>query len=414
MTRRLRVLHVLSQRPGHTGSGVTLNEIVGRLALRGHHQSVVVGIPAHEPTPEVGGLAPSAVRPLRFGEPPLDFPVPGMSDVMPYASSVFSGLTAPRLAAYRSAWLGHLGGVVADEPPDVICAHHLWVVTSLVAEAAPGVPFVAHCHGTAFRQAERCPELVPAVVEGCRRAASVVVLHDEHGARVRAMLGPGGPRVRVVGAGYAEGIFHSRGRDGAGRDLVYAGKISRAKGLWELLDAVEVLASRRPGTVLHVAGSGSGEEAEGLERRMAAMGGLVVRHGPVPQEGLASLMRRCAVFVLPSYYEGLPLVLVEAAACGALIVATALPGVVATLGPALGTGLTTVSLPRLRRLDEPEPADLPSFVEALAGALEAALGAAETRAAPWVPPSLASFTWDAVTERVETALVAARQSSAGA
>ena len=50
-------------------------------------------------------------------------------------------------------------------------------------------------------------------------------------------------------------------------------------------------------------------------------------------------MRRCAVCVLPSFYEGVPLVLVEAAACGCRIVATALPGVIEQIAPYLNDAI---------------------------------------------------------------------------
>ena len=49
---------------------------------------------------------------------------------------------------------------------------------------------------------------------------------------------------------------------------------------------------------------------------------LVTMHGQLDQPALADLMRRCAVCVLPSFYEGVPLVLVEAAACGCRLVST--------------------------------------------------------------------------------------------
>ena len=54
---------------------------------------------------------------------------------------------------------------------------------------------------------------------------------------------------------------------------------------------------------------------------MLSMAPAVTLHGQLNQPQLAVLMRRCGVCVLPSFYEGLPLVLIEAAACGCRIVA---------------------------------------------------------------------------------------------
>ena len=73
----------------------------------------------------------------------------------------------------------------------------------------------------------------------------------------------------------------------------------------------------------------------------------VVQHGQLSQPELAEVARRSTVCVLPSFYEGLPLVLVEALACGCRLVATELPGIVEELAPRLGDALTMVELPSL-------------------------------------------------------------------
>jgi len=125
----------------------------------------------------------------------------------------------------------------------------------------------------------------------------------------------------------------------------------------------------------------------------------VVLHGQVDQAALGRLMRRAAVFVLPSFFEGLPLVLVEARACGCRLVATRLSGVEGELAPHLGESLALVDLPALEGPDEPVAADLPAFVARLEAALSEALGAA--RAADGAG-DLTPFTWGAVFARVET------------
>lgn len=124
----MRVLHVLSQRPSLTGSGVTLDAVVRCAAAAGHEQRVVVATPADDPAPRVGGLPARCVHPLLFGTPPLDFDLPGMSDVMPYPSSRFSGLGAEQLALYRDAWIAHLRPLVATFEPHLIHSHHVRAV----------------------------------------------------------------------------------------------------------------------------------------------------------------------------------------------------------------------------------------------------------------------------------------------
>ncbi len=156
--------------------------------------------------------------------------------------------------------------------------------------------------------------------------------------------------------------------------VLYAGKLADAKGLPWLLDAVEQVAAARGPFTLHVAGDGQGPEAMTLRARMATLSRQVRFHGRLDQPALADLMRRCAVFVLPSLYEGLPLVLVEARACGCRLVATDLPGVRERLLPILGDDLTLVPPPRLVNADQPVREDLPAFTAQLAVALAAALG----------------------------------------
>ena len=81
-------------------------------------------------------------------------------------------------------------------------------------------------------------------------------------------------------------------------------------------------------------------------------------------------MRRSSICVLPSFYEGLPLVLVEAMACGCRLVATDLPGIVEELAPRLGDALELVTLPTMAGVDTPVEAELPAFVDRLETGME--------------------------------------------
>jgi len=282
--------------------------------------------------------------------------------------------------------------------PDVIHSNHIWLLSPLVKDVAPNLPTVVTCHATGLRQMALCPHLKNEVIRGCRRIDRFCVLRRDHQGQLADTLEIPSERITVTGAGYRDDLFFSGSTPAPGTgELLYIGKYSAAKGLPWLLDAVERLAADHPGLRLHVAGSGASPEADDLRHRMEAMAPVVVRHGQLDQAALADLMRRCDLCVLPSFYEGVPLVLVEAAACGCRIVSTALPGVIEQIEPHLGDRLDLVPVPRLAGVDQPDIEDLPRFVEDLTAALTRALQAEKQIPAP----DLGHFTWDAVFGRVE-------------
>lgn len=395
----MRVLHCLSQRPSLTGSGITLAALVRHAAEAGWEQRAVVGVPATDRLQSLGGLAADRIDPLRFGTADLPFAVPGMSDVMPYESTVFSSMTDGGTAAYVDAWRTHLAANVERFSPDIIHSHHVWLMSSLLKDLAPETPVVTHCHATGLRQMALVPRLADRIKTGCARSDAFAVLHRGHAEELGACLAVPEDRIHVVGAGYRDDLFHADGRRKEQEPtLLFVGKYCNSKGLPQLLEAFEGLVSRLPTLRLHVAGGGAGQEAEALEERMTSMAPKVVLHGRLGQPELAELMRRSTVFVLPSFFEGLPLVLVEALACGCRLVSTELPGVRDEIASRIGDALELVPLPAMAGVDTPDPAGLPAFVDRLSTAIESALDA---------PPlgdlseTLRPFTWAAVFRRVE-------------
>ena len=151
------------------------------------------------------------------------------------------------------------------------------------------------------------------------------------------------------------------------------------------------MGGQRPG-----GGAGSGAEADAWRARMASLSERVTWHGRLDQEDLAELLRRCVAFVLPSYFEGLPLVLVEAAACGCRVVSSALPGVVDALAEGLGDALQLVPLPPMTGIDTPDSGAKVAYAERLGEALDRAL-----EAGPAEEVDLEVFTWRAVFRRVQ-------------
>jgi glycosyltransferase involved in cell wall biosynthesis len=404
-----KILHLLSQQPGKTGSGVALLALVRHGAAAGHRQRAIVGLPGPEPPPDIAPLAAADIFPVRFDRSPVPFAIPGMSDIMPYKSTRFSSFTPEMLDGYLQAFASQLANATRDFRPDLIQSHHLWLLTALARVLFPETPLCVYSHGTELRQLQTAAWLAPWVIPACRAVDMVFALHAENRADIMNAYGIPEARIRIVGAGFREDLFTpgAAGAPAAGREelvIAYAGKISAPKGVPWLIDAMRrVKAPEGMRVKLLLAGS-SGDAGAEVIRRQAADLDPVVFLGALSQEELAAVLQTADVFVLPSFFEGLPLVVVESLACGCRVVMTDLPGVDSWMPDELSANgcVERVSLPRLIGPDTPVADDLPRFVEELAAALNRQLA----RSLAWGRASdaacrLAPMSWKGVFEKIQ-------------
>lgn len=108
--------------------------------------------------------------------------------------------------------------------------------------------------------------------------------------------------------------------------ILFMGKINQKKGVFDLLQAsADILRADRS---LRLVCAGDGD-IDGLRREAEAQGISAQLETPGWVEGRAKqdLFARCRVFSLPSYYEGLPICVLEAMAHGVPIVATRVGGI---------------------------------------------------------------------------------------
>ncbi len=160
-------------------------------------------------------------------------------------------------------------------------------------------------------------------------AADRIVVNGE-GLRDLAARTLRGRRIDVIPNGvdiqtFCPGEASAR-RNGEVR-LLFAGRMARQKGLPDLLQA---LAPLEPPVLERVSVElvGAGPE-EGRVRSLAIQLGLAERvtfTGWVSRSAIVAHYQRAHIFVLPSYDEGMPNVVLEAMACGLPIVATNIRG----------------------------------------------------------------------------------------
>ena len=399
----MKILHVISQPPDFTGSGKYLAAIAEKAACKGHQNFLVAGAQAaFEPDSSV--LPDEQTRFVRFDGCDLDFPIAGMSDAMPYESSIFSRLTGHQLQCYENVFETAIREAVDRFRPDILHTNHLWIVSAIARRVAKDIPVVTLCHGTCLRQHSLCPDIFPSIRPFLEQIDRVMVLSEY---QKREVLGRGlvrAEQIDVVGGGYNETLFAYPDKkpihDTA--ELLYAGKLSRAKGVpWLLRSLLQI---RDLPWRLHLAGDGAGEEKAECLNLAEELGDRVVVHGALSHENLAALMKTSHIFVLPSFFEGLPLVLMEALACGCRIVTTSLEGTREVLSKADSRLVKMVELPRLETVDAPFEKDRNLLEDKLAHAVKEMTEQVRRKPIPdqsRVESITAAYTWEKVFSRIE-------------
>lgn len=109
--------------------------------------------------------------------------------------------------------------------------------------------------------------------------------------------------------------------------VLYVGRIERAKGVYELLDAWVRVLAHCPNARLTLIG----EDRTGgsVHRQVQSLGidESVILTGPLSGHQVADMMRRSRIFCLPSHNEGTPVCIMEALSCGLPVVATRVGGI---------------------------------------------------------------------------------------
>jgi len=110
-------------------------------------------------------------------------------------------------------------------------------------------------------------------------------------------------------------------------ELVCVGRLVAAKGQHILLDALAAL--RTEGRRVHLTLVGQGPDMESLKAQSSrlGLGETVTMTGAVNQDAILDYYLRSDAFVLPSFAEGLPVVLMEAMALGVPCITTHITGV---------------------------------------------------------------------------------------
>ncbi len=137
-------------------------------------------------------------------------------------------------------------------------------------------------------------------------------------------------KLHIIHCGVNPADFRAVSADphvGDGARLLFVGRLAGVKGLPILLDALARLKQGWPGIKLMVAGDGPDREKLKAESQRLGIGDCVEFLGYQSQRQVRELLGRTNVFVMASFAEGVPVVLMEAMAAQVPVVATQIAGI---------------------------------------------------------------------------------------
>jgi starch synthase len=175
---------------------------------------------------------------------------------------------------------------------------------------------------------------------------------------------------------------------------LFVGRITRQKGVMHLLRAAEQLPEEF-GLVLCAGAADTPGERQQVADAVTAMqsrrSGVVWIEEMLPREKLVPLITGATVFVVPSVYEPLGIVNLEAAACGTAVVASAVGGI----PEVVADGTTGLLVP----YNPEDPAAFEAGLAARMAELLAAPDRANAMGAAGRERVLAEFGWPAIAQQ---------------
>lgn len=117
-------------------------------------------------------------------------------------------------------------------------------------------------------------------------------------------------------------------KDYENQNILFLGRLCRDKGIYELIDAINVLKKKFPKMHLYLGGVWEDEDLKKLAEQQKD---VITWLGWIEKEEKDKILQACSIFVLPSYFEGLPISVLEGMAYGCAVVVTPVGGLQSTI-----------------------------------------------------------------------------------
>lgn len=439
----MKILSIIAQKPSSTGSGIYLNELVRYFKNMGHEQEIICAIYENDENvvssnKDVKLLTKELKENTKYYEPrynevvfntdKVPIKIAGMSDVMPYETIKYSELALDKnlLNIWEKAFREKIVEVMNRFRPDLIICHHLYLLTAMVIDYVNSKDYLGIesseesnnelpknarpkiygiCHNTDLRQLKQTDLKREYIKERIRMLDRVFAPSTEHKKKIIDILEVPENKIKIVGIGYNSEIFKNnrsfdRNDDTVWRQdfandkkavikLLYVGKIAKKKGVLSLIKAFNKI-DRDDISLDLIGGAGDKEEYDIIRKEALKSQNKIRFISPMSQIELAKEYNSHDIFILPSFSEGIPMVPIEAMACGCKLVISDLPGVKEFYDANVkNASIKYVTLPNLINVDDADDSELSAFEERLAKAINESINDNS-----FFSPELSCITWE--------------------
>lgn len=183
---------------------------------------------------------------------------------------------------------------------------------------------ILHIHGGGFKDFyHKCnakqKKNILAMFKMCNQ---IIVLTEEWKKYFEQLVDPN--RISVIYNGVKK---NSEKRQTFNHHFCFVGRLVKEKGIYELVEAFNIVRQKYPDAKLSIAGDGP--ELKKLKNIVTelSLNESVEFLGWLQEDALESLYRKNTFFVLPSYFEAFPMSVIEAMSYGCIVIASNVGGI---------------------------------------------------------------------------------------
>ena len=313
-----------------SGSGTYISDIAKGLTRRGNEVCIIIP----ENTIEIEKIDNVKIHPVFFKrneiiEESQSFNFPCM-DLHPRSSFLFENMTDIELEQYENAFRKAIEQEIQEFKPDIIHTQHIWIISGLLKDYK--VPYIITSHGAEFityKKTNRFNKYGISAIEGCKK---VIAITKDNMDEIIKNFPRASDKIELIKNGYNSNEFFIDNninkkeileklsiKKEYDKIVLFVGRISELKGLDILLKAGEYY--EKDNVVTLIAGDGEYKKELNILKEKLGLKNIVFL-GSKGQKELRELYNISDVLVLPSRKEALPLVAIEALACGTPAIVT--------------------------------------------------------------------------------------------